>query len=715
MACTAFYIKFISSFKSHTMSISATIGGYQLLQLGVSLSDVALLVNQGRKFGNWFRVSSNDNELLGSIGEDAEAVLKRRDLIEVSDMEKRWSRLDFIYQGNHHNNSGLSQVKETATGLSSLSWFMITIVTALDLCLPSSSIGSLIIRVYRRVLDGDQELEDSLRVLLPTNIESWRSAGCVRSMTTAIARTLRASREKIVGDHALPQLNQAETKEMESFLVWLLKGKSNNYSAMSAMVFAVAVAIGKAGVKLRTDGTRSYESEPFVRYSESRLNISVVDRHPNEAGEPFHLKHGTISKTRQIAYPRDEPSSMIHAIPASRPTITKMIHSWDLGSRAASKMKLHAEAQLPFSRESEVYYTLENCDVVKSNFTKEVIMLAGRAFPERSESILRAVEDLAKGVSGDRLEWLQQHTWLEYLKRTDGTDLSNVKEEMELWLQYQALVFGFYYALIESLVSTEFVQKDAYFRGLWGYGSTTFLAMCVEFGDLLRREGRVSRAHVLYMLSTMYNARQKPFSVLSSARGLLGILGSVSVLSRPLLRTTDDPKEISSFVLTDLPILDLMSDSDGELFAGIGGGIAFDFDHVRAQPSEVQPRGPNKEWSLHAKMGLLFGDGQQGVVMAARCAGRLIGWFNPLAADIAFLSSVYQDRRHDGEDGYVDRPTFIGFEIDDSDWQEGSLLKPFAHSIKSFVGLVQSALLSDMPRPASILSAEKKLQLPRTI
>jgi hypothetical protein len=76
-----------------------TVGANQLLQLGVSISDIALLVNQGRKFGNFFRVASSDEELLGSIGEDVEAVLKRRDLIEVSDMEKRWSTLDFIMKG----------------------------------------------------------------------------------------------------------------------------------------------------------------------------------------------------------------------------------------------------------------------------------------------------------------------------------------------------------------------------------------------------------------------------------------------------------------------------------------------------------------------------------------------------------------------------------------------------------------------------------------
>ncbi|OCK95585.1 uncharacterized protein K441DRAFT_555872, partial [Cenococcum geophilum 1.58] len=260
------------------MSISATVGAAQLLQFGVSLSDVALLLNIGRKIGNWFRVSSNDQELLGSIGEDPEAILKRRGLIEVSYMERKWAGLDFIYEGSCRRNSQ-TQAKETAAGLSPLSWLMITITTALDFCLPHNSIRALIRRVYVRVLDRDEELEDSLRVLLPTNVESWRSAG----------------------------------------------------------------------------------------------------------------------SAQQIAYPRNNPSSMIQAIPADRRTINKMTYYWGLGAEAASKMYLQVtQAKLPFYKEAEIYYALENNDVETSNFTKDVVMLAGRAFPDTSEDILLAVEKITE-------------------------------------------------------------------------------------------------------------------------------------------------------------------------------------------------------------------------------------------------------------------------------------------------------------------------------
>ncbi|OCL06520.1 hypothetical protein AOQ84DRAFT_365731 [Glonium stellatum] len=670
------------------MSISATVGAAQLFQLGVSLSDVALLMNFGRKIGNWFRVSSNDQELLASIGEDPEAILKRRGLIDVSNMERRWSCLGFIYEGSRVSNPP-TQVKETAAGLGPFSWLMVAIVTALDFCLPSNSVQALIMRVYVRILDRDEELESSLRVLLSTNVKSWESAGCVRNMHTTISTALQACRYKLVQEQVLPQLNLAETEEMESFIVWLLEGKSNDFTAMSSMVFAVAVAIRKVGVKLRTEGKRSYEAEPYVHYVESStiLDAPLESNYSDEPG--YHsLQRGLGSRAQQIAYPRNDPSSMIHAIPADRPIINKMTYFWGLGSEAASKMFLQADQPgIPYSKEAEIYYILKNEDIEVSTFTKDVIMLAGKAFPENSQSILLAVEELAKSVKGEHLGWLQQRTTSEHLKKSEGLILFDEKEQKDIWLQYQALVFGFYYKLLKPLVSLELVQTDAYFRGIWGSGSTTFLAMCLDFGDALRfLDRKVSRSHVLYMLSTMFAGRQKLFSMVTPSKGLLGILGPISVLSKSLLHPTDDPKEISRFMLVDLPILDLMSDTDGELFGCDGGGITFEASP--ADPAKVQPRSPTKEWSLHAKMGLLFGEGRPGVVMAARCAGRLVGWFNPLAADVAFLSSIYMERQHDAERGYVDDFSFIGYEISDSQWQNGRLLRPTKNA--TTFGLVQS-------------------------
>jgi hypothetical protein len=45
------------------MALSITAGTSGLIQLGLSISDVALAVDLGKKFGNFVRAGQNDNDL----------------------------------------------------------------------------------------------------------------------------------------------------------------------------------------------------------------------------------------------------------------------------------------------------------------------------------------------------------------------------------------------------------------------------------------------------------------------------------------------------------------------------------------------------------------------------------------------------------------------------------------------------------------------------
>lgn len=56
-------------------------------------------------------------------------------------------------------------------------------------------------------------------------------------------------------------------------------------------------------------------------------------------------------------------------------------------------------------------------------------------------------------------------------------------------------------------------------------------------------------------------------------------------------------------------------------------------------------------------------------MMAARCDGRLVGWFGPLAADFTSLSSCCQRERHKDEPGLENNSVIHGYEFKDEDWQ----------------------------------------------
>ena len=659
------------------MSLQITAGAKSLISLGVSLGDLAVVFRHGHSIGNWLRAAGSEADLFESIMEDHGALLRRRGLVNVVQMKHRWSSLHFIYEGSIRRS--LSGSKE-GQDLTEFSWLMVAVVTALDITLPASTIKSLLTEVFATILEGDEGMRESLRVQLPINIEAWKSVGCVNTMAAETSTSIRRSFNQLVREHAIPklraipQLNRAEQEEMKNFLVWLMADQGHDLSIFSVTVFSIAESMRVAGIHLRTSGERRYESEPIVRYVQITRPIDAF-KDPLEMDDPFQARKGRQLRAQQVSFPMNHPEYMIDATTLNRSILNRMEMFWTMGCEAAEKMKLTPtpEPKLPFGPESDIYYVLDARDPTRNKFDGMLSMIVDHGFPAATQSILLALEKLTQGVGSKRLQWLHAHTARDYLQRETGKP-SQEPEEMELWVQYQALVFGFYYRLLEPLISFEYVKPDIYFRGLWGYGSTTFLGMCAHFAWTLQESQSISRTQVLYMLTTMYNGRPKPYSQTTSSTGLIGVLGTISVLALPLLCTTDVPEKIARFAVVDLPVIDLLSDSC-ELYSRQIQSIDFITAAV-APPRQITPRGSNQTWSVHAKLGKLFGEESNDVMMAARCDGKLVGWFGPLAADFTFLSSCYQNQRHVNEEDFSADSIINGHEILDEHWQNDQVRRP---------------------------------------
>jgi hypothetical protein len=303
-------------------------------------------------------------------------------------------------------------------------------------------------------------------------------------------------------------------------------------------------------------------------------------------------------------------------------------------------------------------------------------MLAQYAFPASTEDICTGIEEILMREPAESASWLQTHSDVNYLLRVESVRDAHEAAYPEVFLKYQALVFGFYYTLLSQLLSLDLVEPNAYFHGIWGSQSTTFLAMCTQLGQSLRRSDKASRAHILFVLAAMYNGRRKVFNPESPMPRLVGVIGPISVLALPLFRTTDVPEEIWKIAVVDLPIVDLSADnSDGELMASGGGGLRFiSASETGRDPKEIESRSSTAKWTVHPHMAISLGrDSVSGVVMAARCGSRLVGWFNPLAADISFLGSAYSKGPHCEDGGAVKREVF---EVRDEDWQASKVPRP---------------------------------------
>jgi hypothetical protein len=95
------------------MSLTITTGVKSLLSVGISLGDIAIIINQGRKFGNWMRTARLDEELFEAIADVSSSILKRPGLVNVVHMSSKWSQVNFLYEGNNINNKNREPLKDT--------------------------------------------------------------------------------------------------------------------------------------------------------------------------------------------------------------------------------------------------------------------------------------------------------------------------------------------------------------------------------------------------------------------------------------------------------------------------------------------------------------------------------------------------------------------------------------------------------------------------
>jgi len=247
------------------MSLTITTGVKSLLYVGISLGDIAIIINQSRKFGNWMRTARLDEELFEAIADVSSSILKRAGLVNAAHMRSRWSQVDFLWQGSNINNQRRDPLKDTQS-LTEFSWAMVAIIAGIDVCLPSFSVHNFIGELFVDIMNGDEAMAEPLRVQLPTNIESWRSAGQVRGMTRTSPNCIQKCRSRLTQEGAIPELNQAERGELQAFLKWLLAGTDTQFQIFSTTVFAVASWLKYAGLHLNTKGDQRYEAEPMVRY-----------------------------------------------------------------------------------------------------------------------------------------------------------------------------------------------------------------------------------------------------------------------------------------------------------------------------------------------------------------------------------------------------------------------------------------------------------------
>ena len=638
------------------MALSITTGAQSLVQIGISVSDVGALLQFGRSFGNWLRAAMNDQELFDILNEDYGIVLKRRGLVDVTLMENWWShKLNMIYHGATIKDHARSRADSNGE-LRGFSWLMVALVTALDQCLTSRELNDLIVKLIVSLLDRNdaKDVRESLKMNVQTNIESWRSTGVVRDMKGPVTCAMRDCRSKLQLTAAIPQLNVAEMTELFLFLKWLMAGTSCRFGLVSATLYSVAVALERVGIRISLDKCdQATEGDIDVHYLDAdggkKGLMDAIEWGPEES-QTF-ANYTTVPPTR-VTYPSGDPKQIIETFPFPVKVKNDIRKYWFRGEQAAKKVTLVAVARMKING---IKYIVKDYDECTSHWSGRLTDLSSEHFPVDSEELLVALCKLMDDLSDDTEDWLYKAAKLD--GGIDDLDNNFTKEQMGAFLRFQALVFGYWYGLLDPWVCRDYLDAETYFYGIWGYRDTYLLVVLRTVATHFRKalkspnEG-LRRDQMLGVLSTMFAGRakdnvhrpkmQKPILM----HGMVAILDKLSIVSMSLLKISNDAQQQARFAIISLPIIPIMPDNDGEVWAGDASGILSQSSaHFSQHPTRELP---NQEWSIHPKM-TTTGGRISDVTLMVRCGGVAVGTIDLDEADAILLRAQENESGHLGK------------------------------------------------------------------
>jgi hypothetical protein len=225
------------------MALSTSLGAGKLLQLGISLGDIAVIFQHGRQVGNWLFVSKNDDEFFESINEIPTALLQRRGLINSAQMKARWSDIELLYQGERI--SAADRGVRHNQDLGDFSWLMVALSAAAGWCIADMTFRQMLTEVFVQVLNGgdkSESQEQSIRAQLATNLSSWKSLASAKTLDKQVLTVMKKYYKELLKtadkrDTAIPQLNRPEIKELKRFFHWLIgEPDSCEFTTLSMMV-----------------------------------------------------------------------------------------------------------------------------------------------------------------------------------------------------------------------------------------------------------------------------------------------------------------------------------------------------------------------------------------------------------------------------------------------------------------------------------------------
>jgi hypothetical protein len=628
------------------MSLQITTGAGSLVALGFSLGDLATLWSLGRKVGNWMTAVSGDENLLKILDQDELDILRRRGLIDIDRFNKMWGSTMALLGPN-----GMPAVfagEDAEKCLEKLGRFtavMVAIVAALDAFAPDHVIRPLLRNVLLELLRASEYGEDILASQCADRINAWRSVSRLRKLSTK-AEGVRAQllSQNYIVDGLMPL---GDSPLMVDFLVWLLTGSTDTYTTPSSDVAGVATCLSKLGIDILSVGglgEMPMDTPCRLKYCPE----TIYHRAGKKALSPSDKLSRIASTTVSLTCPEES----LTKFPVDYSTANRCRQAWSSGQEAAKFVGCLPTVSL-VGTQDDIWFAFYDKGSEPGRKQVEIqAMASAHAFVVNKE-LIRALELVFQHEPVDNLKWLMEQT-IESAKTATQVWNSKFKDTSKInaYTVFQAFFMGYYYEIFLGLVDTSALQMQTV-DGAWGFRSAHFLTSMRALhqpseNDAVPRFRSLRREDVISILTSLLFSSPKPFNqtkrgTFNKENWCLGVIGKRALVVRSLLKPCKTIRDIGSFVLLDVDVSGIPTDSKGIIRPGLeeNSPRVLDFKTSESIDRTMTMRAKaNDQDDATFHIEADWEGNPEHMLLCVRYNGRRIGTINPALADSAFCQSM---------------------------------------------------------------------------
>lgn len=522
---------------------------------------------------------------------------------------------------------------------------MVCIMATLDAFADFTIVRSVFNDLLSQLLKATEHGEDLLVSELQGRINAWRSAACVRSLHIR-ARDIRLSliQDKKILDGLLPT---KDAKEVSRFLYWLLAENTAQFLTSSSDLAGIATCLSETGFDLLSiHGFLIHSSEtPCRLIYDSTRDYSLV----NSNLDRFHQGDWFSRESRGLCTSVSliQPEESVGAFPIDKNVSHRCRYAWRRGSQAsgAVELRLRRVGREGYGEIDDMIYSAFDIGESYERVDPSIHMLASAQGFILNNELCNGLQQVLESEPEGIADWLLEQTTPHF--DHDGSDSVHVlpkkiidgsSEKIIAFTVFQAFFMGYYYGVLLKLVDTRLLQLQM-IDGAWGYRSVQLLTeirACIAAASRHKEERRaegIPRQKLFELLSSLLFSSRIHISNMGRGHSCIGVKGKRVLLVSSLVNACRTPDEIGQFVLLDIDVSSIPTDTNGLIRPGVPQHPRVCSFH-RAQMVKLKETGPAEDCTRHMEPD--WDVNPETALLCIRFKGRRVATLNVVRADMAY-------------------------------------------------------------------------------